>query len=57
VIEKAKLLKKCEESKQKESKEKALNTWKQRKLKELQTELDYGLETFGESHKAVEKEV
>jgi hypothetical protein len=57
VIEKAKQLKKCEEIKRKTLKEKDLCDWKQKKLKDLQSELDHGLETYGESHRAVEGEV
>jgi hypothetical protein len=57
VIEKAKQLKKCEEIKRKTLKEKDLCDWKQKKLEDLQSELDHGLETYGESHRAVEGEV
>jgi lipid II:glycine glycyltransferase (peptidoglycan interpeptide bridge formation enzyme) len=57
VIEKAKQLKKCEEHKRKALKEKDLCDWKQEKLKDLQSELDHGLETYGESHRAVQGEV
>jgi hypothetical protein len=57
VIEKAKQLKKCEEIKRITLKEKDLCDWKQKKLEDLQCELDHGLETYGESHRAVEGEV
>lgn len=57
VIEKAKQLKKCEEHKRKTLKEKELCDWKQKKLKGLQSELEYGLKTYGESHRAVHGEV
>lgn len=57
VIEKAKQLKKCEEHKRKTIKKKHLCDWKQEKLRDLQIELDHGLETYGESHRAVKGEV